>query len=148
MVGALEVFAASGDGALVPASVRKAAIASRSLRRWPTTDTPRSFRSSAVRFGRTVSSISLSRKAASYCPRPRLRSQTTISMTSTQTQGDRIIVLPGEGVPGLASVHCAEISRTTHIARGRPIDLTHLVALAALQRLLVLTLRPSLSNRS
>jgi len=42
------------------------------------------FRSSAVRFGRTVSSISLSRKAASYRPRPRLRSQTTMSMTGTQ----------------------------------------------------------------
>ena len=48
-VGALEAVAASEDGALAPASVRKAAIASRSWRRWPTTETPRSFRSSAVR---------------------------------------------------------------------------------------------------
>src|SRR5262249_15369817 len=53
---------------------------------------------SAVRLGRTVSSISLSRKAASYRPRPRLRSQTTISIEGAQTQGDRIIVLSGEGV--------------------------------------------------
>ena len=33
-----------------------------------------------VRLGRTVSSISFSRNAASYFPRPRLRSQTTMSM--------------------------------------------------------------------
>src|SRR5215469_8995076 len=98
MVGPMEGFATSVDGALAPASVRKAAIASRSLRRWPMRETPRSFRSSAVRFGRTVSSISLSQKAASYRPRPRLRSQTTMSMSATQTQADRIIVLPGEGV--------------------------------------------------
>ena len=39
-----------------------------------------SFWSSAVRPGRTVSSISFSRNAASYFPRPRLRSQTTTSM--------------------------------------------------------------------
>jgi hypothetical protein len=51
----LEVVTAS-DEALVPASVRKAAIASRSLRRWPTTETPRSFRSSAVRFGSVAQS--------------------------------------------------------------------------------------------
>ena len=37
---------------------RSAAIASRSLRRCPTMPTPKSFRSSAVKFGRTVSSIS------------------------------------------------------------------------------------------
>jgi hypothetical protein len=41
---------------------------------------PKSFRSSAVRFGRTVSSMSFWRNAASYCPRPRLRSQTTMSI--------------------------------------------------------------------
>src|SRR5262252_7358844 len=96
MVGALEVFATSVDGALAPASVRRAAIASRSLRRWPTTETPRSFKSSAVRFGRTVSSISLSRKAASYRPRPRLRNQTTMFMPNSGLA--RIIVLPGVGV--------------------------------------------------
>ena len=69
------------QGALPPVSVRRAAIASSSLRRCPTAETPRSFRSSAVRLGRTVSSISFSRNAASYFPRPRLRSQTTMSMT-------------------------------------------------------------------
>ena len=41
-------------------------MASSSLRRCPTIPTPRSFRSSAVRLGRTVSSISFSRNAASY----------------------------------------------------------------------------------
>jgi hypothetical protein len=42
----------------------------------------RSFRSSAVRLGRTVSSISFSRNAASYRLRPRLRSQAPISIRS------------------------------------------------------------------
>ena len=41
-------------------------MASSNLRRWPSEATPSSFRSSAVRFGRTVSSMSLSRKTASY----------------------------------------------------------------------------------
>jgi hypothetical protein len=38
-------------------------MASKILRRCPTIETPRSFRSSAVRLGRTVSSISFSRNA-------------------------------------------------------------------------------------
>ena len=46
--------------------------------------TPSSFRSSCVRLGRTVSSISFSRNAASYFPRPRLRSQTTMSMMAPE----------------------------------------------------------------
>jgi hypothetical protein len=62
---ALGGAAASADGVLT-VSLCRAAKASRSLRRWPTIDTPRSLRSSAVRFGRTVSSIS--RNAASYFP--------------------------------------------------------------------------------
>jgi hypothetical protein len=53
----------SGVSALAPA--RKAAIASSSLRRSPTNPTPRSFKSSAVKLGRTLSSILFSRKAAS-----------------------------------------------------------------------------------
>src|SRR5215475_3241060 len=65
---------------LTLASARKAAIASRSLRLCPSAETPSSLRSSAVRLGRTVSSISFSRNTASYFPRPRLRSQTTTSM--------------------------------------------------------------------
>src|SRR5262249_26892731 len=64
------------------ASVRKAAMASRSLRRWPTAPTPMSFRSSAVKRGRTVSSISLSRNAVAYRSRPRLRSHSVGSMVS------------------------------------------------------------------
>ena len=70
-------------------SLRRAAIASSSLRRCPNDATPSSFRSSAVSLRRTVSSISFSRKIASYFPRPRLRSQTTMSMTAPQTQGWR-----------------------------------------------------------
>ena len=54
-------------------------IADMILRRWPTMATPRSLRSSTVSFGSTSPSTSLSRNAASYCPRPRLRSQTPTS---------------------------------------------------------------------
>src|SRR6516164_5565169 len=111
-VGAL--VAAPDDG-VASASVRRAAMASRSLRRWPTTETPRSFRSSAVRFGRTVSSISLSRKAASYRPRPRLRSQTTMSMTATQIQGWRTSSSCPEKVSREVSVHCAAGGRRSDI---------------------------------
>ena len=81
-LGALDVVAASTEGVLPLASLRRAAMASSSFTRCPSDVTPSSFRSSAVRFGRTVSSISFSRNAASYFPRPRLRSQTTMSMTS------------------------------------------------------------------
>ena len=65
-LGALDVVAASTDGVLPLASARRAAMASSSLRRCPSAVTPSSFRSSAVRLGRTVSSISFSRNAASY----------------------------------------------------------------------------------
>jgi hypothetical protein len=78
-----DASAVAGQGVAVgPAlvSARRAAIASSNLRRCPTMPAPKSFGSSAVKLGRTVSSISFSRKAASYFPRPRLRSQTTTSM--------------------------------------------------------------------
>ena len=74
------VARASGGGAFTLASVRRAAMALSSVRRCPTMPTPISFKSSAVRLGRTVSSIAFSRNAASYCSRPRLRSQPPRSM--------------------------------------------------------------------
>ena len=52
----------------------------------------------AVRLGRTVSSISFSRKAASYFPRPKLRSQTTMSMMGAPINRGHIMVCPGERV--------------------------------------------------
>ena len=52
------------------APARSAAIASSSLRRWPTAATPSSFRSSAVSLGRTSASTSLSRNACSYWLKP------------------------------------------------------------------------------
>ena len=59
------------------------------LRRWPTTATPRSLRSSTVSFGSTSPSIALSRNAASYCARPRLRSQSPTSIVvSPDSPGD------------------------------------------------------------
>jgi hypothetical protein len=64
------------------ASVRRAAMASSSFTRCPIEATPSSFRVSCVRPGRTVSSMSFSRNAASYFPRPRLRNQTITSMTA------------------------------------------------------------------
>src|SRR5262245_8840779 len=76
-------------------------IASSSFRRCPTAVTPSSFRVSCVRLGRTVSSISFSRNAASYFPRPRLRSQTTMSMTGApQSWVAHIIRRGSEGVQG------------------------------------------------
>ena len=54
------------------------------MRRCPTMTTPRSFKSSAVKLGRTLSSIAFSRNDASYCSRPRLRSQTPRSMMVPQ----------------------------------------------------------------
>ena len=59
-------------------------MASSRMRRCPRALTPSSFRSSVVRFGRTVSSISFSRNAASYLSRPRLRSQSPRSMVASQ----------------------------------------------------------------
>ena len=62
--GAMSAVAARGGGASAP--VRRASMASSSLRRWPTTVTPMSLRSSAVSLGRTSASIPLSRNAGSY----------------------------------------------------------------------------------
>jgi hypothetical protein len=90
------LLTSTGDStALV--SLEKAAIASSSLRRCPIAVTPSSFRSSVVRCGRTVSSISFSRKAASYFARHRLRSQTTTSMTAPQYQGLAHIIMHSGG---------------------------------------------------
>src|ERR1051326_5256148 len=69
----------AGGGAVAFASLARAGMASRSLRRCPTRTTPTSFKSSAVKLARTVASIALSRNAASYCSRPRLRSQAPTS---------------------------------------------------------------------
>src|ERR1700731_3292776 len=81
---AAETLLTSAGDATALVSLGRTAIASSSLRRCPSAVTPSSLRSSAVRFGRTVSSISFSRNAASYCPRPRLRSQTTTSMMAPE----------------------------------------------------------------
>ena len=59
---------------------RRAAMASSSFTRCPSAVTPSCFRRSSVKLGRTVSSISFSRNAAPYFPRPRLLSQTRTSM--------------------------------------------------------------------
>src|SRR5262249_31268984 len=82
----LDAVAVSAEGAL-PVAPRRAAIASSNVRRCPRAATPSSFRSSAVRFGRTFSVISFSRNAPSYFPRPNLRSQTTMSTMARPIQG-------------------------------------------------------------
>ena len=87
-LGAVGVVAASAEEALPPLSAQSAATASSSLSRCPTAVTPSSFRVSCVRLGRTVSSISFSRNAASYFPRPRLRSQPPISIDGALTPSD------------------------------------------------------------
>jgi hypothetical protein len=86
-LGVLDVVPASTDGAFPLASLRRAAMASSKMRRCPSAVTPSSFRSSAVRLGKTRSLISFSRKAASYFSRPRLRNQTTMSMTAPTIGG-------------------------------------------------------------
>ena len=78
------VEGASGSPFAV-ASVRRAVIASNSARRCPTMLTPISFRSSAVKFGRTFSLISFSRNAPSYLSRPRVRSHPPMSMMAPST---------------------------------------------------------------
>src|SRR5277367_6259280 len=113
-LGALDVVAASTDGALPLASLRRAAIASSSFSRWPSAVTPSSFRFSCVKLGRTVSSISFSRNAASYFPRPRLRSQTTMSMMTPATQGWRASWSLPQGV----SIGVRD-NRTLHVSEAR-----------------------------
>src|SRR5271166_2356386 len=72
--------------------------------------TPRSFRSSAVSFGRTLPSIAFSRKAASYWPRPRLRSQSPTSMVAARK-------VPGHDRPD--RTWCPGRTRR-HLALGHP----------------------------
>jgi hypothetical protein len=82
---ALSVARGASDNGVALASARKAAMASSSLRRCPTNPTPSSFKSSAVKLGRTVSSILFSRNDASYYSRPSLRSQPPRSMMAPST---------------------------------------------------------------
>ena len=75
----------------------------RAFSRCPTDVTPRSFSVSCVKLGRTVSSMSFSRNAVSYLPRPKLRSQTTMSMMAPTISGG-VHHLPGkQGCPGWRS---------------------------------------------
>ena len=67
--------AAERDLLLGGAPPDRAAMASSSLRRWPTEPTPSAAKSSAVSLSRISPSMSLARKARSYCSRPRPRSQ-------------------------------------------------------------------------
>ena len=79
--GARATSSGAADGVFSPS------IADMILSRWPTEATPRSFRSSTVSLGSTASSMSLSRNAASYCPRPRLRSQSPTSIVVSLDRG-------------------------------------------------------------
>ena len=99
-LGALDVVAASTEWRLTARVVTQSSDGIEQLEPVPDAVTPSSFRVSCVRLGRTVSSISFSRNAASYFPRPRLRSQTTMSMT-VPTIGGGAYHLPGKrGCPG------------------------------------------------
>src|SRR5690242_5426051 len=77
--GARAVSPCAPRGGGASASARRVSMASSSLRRWPTTVTPMSLRSSAVSLGRTAASISLSRNACSYRSSPSPRSQAPTS---------------------------------------------------------------------
>ena len=86
-------------------SRRRAAMASSSLTRCPIEATS-SFRVSCVRPGRIVSSMSFSRNAASYFPRPRLRSQTTMSIGRPQSVVAHIIFWSKERVQDRLDYGC------------------------------------------
>ena len=96
----LDVIVTSTGGVLPLPSLRRAAMASSSFTRCPNDATPSSFRFSCVRLGRTASSMSFSRKIASYFPRPRLRSQTTMSMTAPTIGGGVHHLLVQRRCPG------------------------------------------------
>ena len=72
------VSASSPDASV--AGTPKAAMASSSLRRWPTEVTPSSRKSSAVSRRKTAASMSLSWKVVVYCSSPSPRSQSVISI--------------------------------------------------------------------
>ena len=97
----------------------RAAIASRSFRRWPTIVTPRSFRSSAVRLKRISPSIALSRNALSYRPSPRFLSQAEMC-TIASTQRDRIITCVSEFVKRVASIQAAVVKRRNPLTSVMP----------------------------
>ena len=105
--GASTVAGPGAAAGVAFASPRSAAMASRSLRRCPRAATPSSFKSSAVKFGRTASSISFSRKTFSYCPRPRLRSQTTTSIMTP------LRVATGTSLTLASKAHSAKRNHTT-----------------------------------
>ena len=75
-------------------------IADKIVRRCPIKTTPSCVRSSTVSFGRTLASISFSRKAASYWPNPRLRSQSPTSIVARPGSSMRIMNRRGHGVQG------------------------------------------------
>ena len=93
---------------------------------------------SAVRLGRTVSSISFSRNAASYFPRPRLRSQTTTSMSRAHNQWlwahhglPRGVCPGGRSDPQPGSLTAARLSRNAHAdtaARSHELNRINVVA--------------------
>jgi hypothetical protein len=89
---------ASRGGTFVFASARRAAMASRSFRRCPTIPTPKSFKSSAVKAGRTVSSISFSRNAAFRGQGPAANSRRP---SSRPYSGRRMIIQAKQSVQAL-----------------------------------------------
>ena len=72
--------------AMTGAWVPSAAIASSNRRRWPIGTTPISLRSSDVRLGSTLSSISFTRNAGSYCSSPRAWSHAAMSTLASPTR--------------------------------------------------------------
>ena len=92
-LGVASASAPRGGGG--PPSERRVSMASSSLRLWPMTVTPMSLRSSAVSLGRTAASISLSRNACSYCPKPSPRSQAPTSTSTPRRPTRRHCRCPG-----------------------------------------------------
>ena len=114
VLGAVEGATASFAVALAPRSARRAAMASSRMRRCPRAAIPSSFRSSAVRLGRDLSSILLSRNAASYSSIPRLRSQSPRSMTAPPRSTSSPHHRPGKtrcpgGAPSVLRMCCSTV---------------------------------------
>src|SRR6516164_2905921 len=104
---------AADPGATPPS----AAMASSSLRRWPTNVTPRSFRSPAVRRGSTLASIAFSRKAASYCSSPRPRSHAATSTLASPTRSPPSFILAQTAAAGeYSGAVCRSATPPSHSA--------------------------------
>src|SRR6516164_3859261 len=104
------------EGAADVSAAVKPEMALRRRLRCPS-GTPSSLRSTSVSSGRVSASISLARKRASYCPRPRLLSQPPTSMAELHGR-ERIIVWLKRPVQGRAAEELGWVVMTQRDSRS------------------------------